>query len=158
MVEKITKGIKISVQTKYEGRHLQKEVLLYAFSYFITIENQSNDIVQLLSRKWEIYDSLNQNEIVIGDGVVGQVPVLEPDERYTYQSNCLLVSSIGAMKGHFNMINYTDKSTFKVFVPTFQLAKKEVLNWKRRQEFQKTMPYKSLPFFEIQKERPSFQN
>ncbi len=128
MVEKITKGIKISVQTKYEGRHLQKEVLLYAFSYFITIENQSNDIVQLLSRKWEIYDSLNQNEIVIGDGVVGQVPVLEPDEKYTYQSNCLLVSSIGAMKGYFNMVNYTDKSTFKVFVPTFQLANKEVLN------------------------------
>ncbi len=128
MVEKITKGIKISVLTNYEGIHSRNENVMYAFSYFITIENQSNDTVQLLSRQWEIYDSLNSKETIIGDGVVGQIPILEPNEKYTYRSNCILDSKIGAMKGHFNMINFTTTTDFKVHVPTFQLIVSETLN------------------------------
>ncbi|WP_139958901.1 Co2+/Mg2+ efflux protein ApaG [Flavicella sediminum] len=128
MVQKVTKGIKISVHTNYEGLHVRNENKLYAFSYFITIENQSSDIVQLISRKWEIFDSLNEKEIVIGDGVIGQIPILEPKETYTYRSNCFLDSSIGSMKGHFNMINFTSKTQFKVHIPTFQLTVNEVLN------------------------------
>lgn len=128
MVEKITKGIKISVLTNYEGIHSRNENILYAFSYFITIENTGNDTVQLLSRKWDIYDSLNSAESVVGDGVVGQIPILEPNEKYTYRSNCILESKIGAMKGYFNMINFTTKTHFKVQIPTFQLIVSETLN------------------------------
>ena len=128
MIQKITKGIKISVHTNYEGRHQKSDSNHFAFSYFITIENQSNDIVQLLSRQWEIFDSLNDTDIVLGDGVVGQVPILEPQEKYTYRSNCLLHSSIGAMKGHFHMVNFSSKKHFKVHVPTFQLIVSDVLN------------------------------
>lgn len=128
MVEKITKGIKITVLTNYEGIHSLKENEMYLFSYFITIENTGNDTVQLLSRKWKIYDSLNAMEIVVGDGVVGQVPILEPQEKYTYRSNCLLQSKIGAMKGYFNMINFNSKTHFKVQVPTFQLMVVDTLN------------------------------
>lgn len=128
MIEQITKGIKISVLTNYEGMHSQNENEMYLFSYFITIENQGNDTVQLLSRKWEIFDSMANKEIVIGDGVVGQIPVLDPNEKYTYRSNCLLQSTIGAMKGHFNMINFTSKTTFKVMIPNFQLMVMGSLN------------------------------
>lgn len=128
LVEKITKGIKISVHTNYEGIKQHNEISHYAFSYFVTIENQTNDIVQLLSRQWEIFDSLNDLETVIGDGVVGQIPILEPNEKYTYRSNCFLESSIGSMKGHFNMLNFTSKTYFKVQIPTFQLIVNEVLN------------------------------
>lgn len=128
MVEKITKGIKISVLTNYEGIHSLNENRMYLFSYFITIENQSSNTVQLLTRKWEIYDSLNSKEIVEGDGVVGQIPILEPNEKYTYRSNCLLQSKIGAMKGHFNMINFDSKTHFKVHIPPFQLNVMDTLN------------------------------
>lgn len=128
MVEKITKDIKISVHTSYEGVQTRNEIKFYLFSYFITIENQSSDTVQLLSRKWEIHDSLNDTEIVVGDGVVGQIPILEPNEKYTYTSNCLLQSTFGSMKGHFNMINFATKKHFKVSIPTFQLTVAEVLN------------------------------
>ena len=128
MIQKITQGIKITVYTTYEGIHIRNEISNYTFSYFITIENQSPHIVQLVSRKWEIFDSLNNKEIVTGDGVVGQLPILEPREKYTYRSNCFLESSIGSMKGYFNMINFTSKTQFKVHIPTFQLVVKEVLN------------------------------
>jgi ApaG protein len=128
LVEKITKGIKISVHTNYEGVKQHNDNSHYAFSYFVTIENQTNDIVQLLSRQWEIFNSLNDIEVVIGDGVVGQIPILEPNEKYTYRSNCFLESSMGSMKGFFNMVNFTSKTHFKVQIPTFQLIVNEVLN------------------------------
>jgi ApaG protein len=128
VIQNTTQGIKVSVHTNYEGIHVRNEISHYAFSYFITIENQSPDIVQLISRKWEIFDSLNNKEIVIGHGVVGQLPIIEPQEKYTYRSNCFLESSIGSMKGYFNMINFTSKTQFKVHIPTFQLVVKEVLN------------------------------
>ncbi|MEY2701822.1 MAG: Protein ApaG, partial [Bacteroidota bacterium] len=69
MVTQITSGIKISVTTSFEGTYFKNYKLHYAFSYLVTIENQSKDLVQLNSRHWEIFDSLNYPEIVDGEGV-----------------------------------------------------------------------------------------
>ena len=121
MIQQITKGIKISVSTNFEGRHFQSSQLFYFFSYSITIENQSNDTVQLTSRHWNIYDSLNDIEVVEGEGVVGKKPVLKPKEIHTYTSNCLLRSPAGSMNGFFNMMNHTTSKKFIVQIPTFQL-------------------------------------
>ena len=128
MVSQITRGIKISVLTSFEGTYFKNYKIHFAFTYQITIENQSKDSVQLKSRHWEIFDSLNDQEIVDGDGVVGKKPVLKPGERYTYSSGCLLASPIGAMKGYFNMINFTSTKSFKVQVPSFKLSAPFALN------------------------------
>ena len=128
MVTQITKGIKISVNTEFEGTYFRNHKLQFAFSYEITIENHSKDSVQLLARHWEIFDSLNELEVVDGEGVVGKKPVLKPGEFYTYSSGCLLSSPHGAMKGHFNMINFTTTKTFKVIVPSFRLSAPFALN------------------------------
>ena len=129
MVQQITKGIKISVRTNYDGTLYRDERLYYAFSYYITIENLSNDTVQLLSRQWNIFDSLSNTELVEGEGVVGELPTIKPQKKYTYRSNCFLNSPIGAMKGFFNMINFSTTKKFKVHIPTFQLVVSNVLNW-----------------------------
>ena len=121
MVQQVTKGIKISITTNFEGNQYQKSNVYYAFSYSITIENQSSDTVQLLSRHWNIFDSLNELEIVEGEGVVGKKPMLKPKDTYTYSSNCFLVSPIGSMSGYYNMINFSTSEKFKVNIPTFQL-------------------------------------
>ena len=70
MVSQITRGIKISVLTSFEGTYFKNYKIHYAFTYHVTIENQSKDSVQLNSRHWEIYDSLNDMEIVDGEGVM----------------------------------------------------------------------------------------
>jgi ApaG protein len=68
---------KISVLTSFEGTYFKNYKLHYAFSYQITIENNSKDTVQLVTRHWEIFDSLNENEIVVeGEELVK--PVLRP--------------------------------------------------------------------------------
>ncbi len=128
MVQQITNGIKISVKTKFNGSIVRNQNTFNAFSYFITIENESDDIVQLLERFWEISDALNDKEFVAGEGVVGQKPTLNPKEEYTYRSNCFLLGSTGSMKGTFKMINKKTNLLFQVIIPTFQLTATPLLN------------------------------
>ncbi|MDB4009882.1 Co2+/Mg2+ efflux protein ApaG [Polaribacter sp.] len=128
METQITKGIKISVETTFKGTSLSNHTLYYAFSYAITIENKSNETVQLTDRYWEIFDSLNQIEVVAGEGVVGQSPILKPYEKYTYSSGCFLTSNMGAMRGFYSMTNQETLEQFKVMIPTFQLTNPLLLN------------------------------
>ena len=128
MVSQITRGIKISVGTTFEGTYFKNHKIHYAFSYHVTIENHGKDSVQLTSRHWDIFDSLNDIETVDGEGVIGKKPVLKPGETHTYSSGCLLASPFGAMRGYFNMINFTNTRSFRVIVPTFRLSAPFALN------------------------------
>lgn len=128
MIHQITRGIKISVETHFEGMFYKNHRIHHAFGYQITIENQSTDSVQLESRFWEIKDSLNETETVAGDGVIGKQPVLEPGERHTYRSGCLLRGPIGAMCGHYNMMNFSTAKNFTVKIPSFKLNATYALN------------------------------
>jgi ApaG protein len=128
MVTQITRGIKISVNTSFEGTYFKNHKIHFAFSYEITIENSSKDTVQLITRHWEIFDSLNDLEIVDGEGVIGKKPVIKPGESHTYSSGCLLSSPHGAMRGYFNMINFSTTRNFRVIVPAFRLSAPYALN------------------------------
>jgi ApaG protein len=128
MITQITKGIKISATTSFEGTYFKNYRIHFAFSYHITIENQSKDSVQLYSRHWEVSDALNEKEIIDGEGVVGKKPVIKPGESYTYTSGCLLLSPFGAMQGYFNMINFTTTKIFRVVIPNFRLSAPFALN------------------------------
>ena len=122
MVQQVTQGIKISVETNFEGTFYKNYKVNFAFGYKVTIENQSKDSVQLNSRHWEILDALNNVEIVEGEGVIGKKPVLKPGESHNYTSGCLLSSPFGAMQGHYNMVNFTTTKKFKVSIPSFKLS------------------------------------
>jgi ApaG protein len=128
MVTQITKGIKISVKTSFEGTYFKNYRIHFAFSYQIQIENHSKDTVQLITRHWEILDALNHKEIVDGEGVVGKKPVIKPGEFHSYSSGCLLAAPIGAMRGSFTMVNFTSTKKFNVAVPVFKLNAPFALN------------------------------
>lgn len=128
MVQQVTSGIKISVETTFEGTFYKNYKVHFAFGYRVTIENQSKDAVQLNSRHWRILDALNNIEIIEGEGVIGKKPVLRPGESHTYTSGCLLSSPFGAMQGHYNMINFTNANNFKVYIPSFKLSAPFALN------------------------------
>jgi ApaG protein len=125
MVQQVTQGIKVSVETSFEGTFYR---IRYAFSYIVTIENQSKDIVQLTTRHWEISDALNSLETVEGDGVIGKKPVIQPGNKHIYSSGCMLLSPFGAMKGHYNMVNFTSTKKFRVVIPSFKLSEPSAMN------------------------------
>jgi len=128
MVQRVTQGIKISVETTFEGTFYKNHKMHYAFGYKVTIANQSKDSVQLIARHWRITDSLNAPETVAGEGVVGKKPVLKPGESHSYNSGCLLSSPFGAMQGFYKMVNFTTTRNFRVKIPTFKLSAPFALN------------------------------
>ncbi|MEM9647872.1 Co2+/Mg2+ efflux protein ApaG [Flagellimonas flava] len=128
MFTQITKGIKVSVQTSFEGTFFKNYKMHYAFGYTITIENQSKDAVQLTARHWDIFDALKEMETVDGEGVVGKKPVIKPGKSHTYSSGCLLTSPIGAMRGHYEMVNFSSTEEFEVEIPTFKFSAPFAIN------------------------------
>jgi len=121
MVSQITNGIKISVRSNYIGSSVFNDFLLYNFSYRITIDNNSNDSAQLITRHWEILDALNSKKYVNGAGVIGKKPIIKPGESYSYESYASLFSPIGAMLGSYSMINLSTSAIYQVTIPRFKL-------------------------------------
>ena len=77
------------------------------FLYTITITNDGDETVQLLTRHWIITDANSHVEEVKGPGVVGEQPVLAPGEAFTYTSGCPLRTPFGVMEGTYQMITPT---------------------------------------------------
>lgn len=121
----ITKGIKITVTSRFRPDLTQIGKNLFFFNYSIKIENHSPYRVQLISRHWRIVDSLSPTRTVEGKGVVGEQPTLEPGETHEYSSGCDLSSELGYMEGYYNFVTISDSgekaNPFKVNVPKFQL-------------------------------------
>lgn len=128
MIQQVTKGIKVSVETHFEGMFYKNYKMHFAFGYKIRIDNQGTDEVQLESRFWKIKDCLNETETVSGEGVIGKQPRLKPGESHTYQSGCLLTGPFGAMSGHYNMKNFGNSKNFQVLIPSFKLSAPYALN------------------------------
>ena len=90
-------------------------------SYTITITNESQETVQLLSRHWIITNATGQVEEVRGPGVVGEQPVLEPNESFTYTSGCPLTTSFGTMEGTYQMVTQSGER-FDARIAPFTLS------------------------------------
>jgi ApaG protein len=119
--EAITRGVRVSVVSEYAPERSQPSQNQWFFLYTITIKNEGAETVQLLSRHWIITDATGSVEEVRGPGVVGEQPVLEPGEKFTYTSGCSLRTSFGKMEGTYQMINPAAKS-FDVKIAPFTLS------------------------------------
>lgn len=128
MVNQITDGVRITVETGYEDRYSDVDNANFVFTYRITIENTNDFPVQLLSRHWDIFDSNGELTTVDGEGVVGKQPTLHPGEYYNYESACNLKTTMGRMSGHYNMIRVPDNKKLRVEIPEFELAVPFMLN------------------------------
>lgn len=121
MITAVSEGIKISVETHYREDLSQGEKGFYFFSYNINIENQNNFEVQLISRYWKIFDSLEDPRVVEGPGVVGEQPFIEPEKGFSYLSGCDLKSEMGYMEGYYIFKNKLTGQYFKVSIPRFDM-------------------------------------
>ncbi len=128
MVKISTHNIEISVEVKYWPQHSMPKENHYFFVYFISIRNKSDETVQLLKRHWDIFDSSGDKRLVEGDGVVGETPVLEPGQKFEYNSGCNLSSEMGYMKGFYTLINLSNGQEFNVEIPKFDLIVPSKMN------------------------------
>ena len=113
----------IDVQTfpRYEPERSRSSEGKYFYSYRVTIRNLEGESCQLISRRWLITDANGQKQEVIGDGVIGQQPVLNSGEEFTYTSGCLLETPVGTMEGYYVM-KTRDGREFQMPIKPFLLA------------------------------------
>jgi len=102
--EAVTRGIRVHVESSYAPERSNPAQHEWFFPYTITISNESDVTVQLLTRHWVITDGDNQVEEVRGAGVVGEQPVLKPGDTHTYTSGCPLPTPFGMMEGSYRMV------------------------------------------------------
>ena len=128
MVKALTKGIEISVETFYLAAQSRPGDNHFFFVYEITIENKNDFSIQLLRRHWDIFDSSGEYRVVDGEGVVGETPIIEPGEKFTYNSGCNLTTEIGRMSGTYIFNRLIDNREFLAHIPTFNLITPGKLN------------------------------
>ena len=128
MITGLTCGVKISVECLYRKDLSNVANNMYFFNYRIVIENMNTYSVQLMSRYWFIFDSLNPAKEVSGEGVVGEQPTLEPGQKHVYVSGCDLHSEVGYIRGHYIFERKDSSERFRVAVPKFELYAKNKLS------------------------------
>lgn len=117
----ITNGVTVRVAVNFMPDQSRIEAGRWFWVYHIRIENNRDDTVQLLTRHWRITDSRGTVNLVDGEGVVGETPVLAPGATHDYVSGCELTTRQGSMEGHYTFAR-EDGSLLKVAIPFFPLA------------------------------------
>lgn len=113
--------INIDVETKYIAEQSDPDSNRFVFAYTISIENHGDEDVQLLNRYWLITDANSKKIEVQGPGVVGEQPVIAPEQKYSYTSGCILETELGTMEGHYEFKGH-DEALFKQPIPVFRLS------------------------------------
>lgn len=115
-----TRSITVMVKPHFLEEQSEPDENRFVWAYHVRIENNSSEIIQLLTRYWRITDLRSCVQEVRGDGVVGEQPVMRPGEAYAYTSGTPLTTPSGIMSGSFGMQN-TLGELFDVAVPAFSL-------------------------------------
>lgn len=113
--------IEVEVQTTYIEEQSSPEDNRYVFAYTITIRNTGSVAAKLLTRHWIITDSNGKTQEVRGEGVVGEQPHLEAGESFRYTSGTMIETSVGSMRGSYQMIA-DDGVEFDAEIPAFTLS------------------------------------
>jgi ApaG protein len=124
MYEAVTNDIAVSVAPQYLADRSDPEKHQFFWAYTVEIANRSRKAVQLKRRHWIITDGRGQRHEVKGQGVVGEEPIIEPGESFSYTSGCPLDTPDGFMVGSYDMIG-DDGRAFSVAIPAFSLDSPE---------------------------------
>ena len=101
--EQATSGIRVLVQPSYVAEQSDPSQNRYVFAYRVRIANETAGRVQVLAREWQIVDGDGERNVVKGEGVVGQQPVIGPGQVFEYSSFCPLVTPWGTMEGFYSV-------------------------------------------------------
>jgi ApaG protein len=119
--EATTRGVRVAVVSEFAPARSRPQDQQWFFLYTITITNESDETVQLISRHWVIKNGAGDTEEVRGAGVVGEQPILKPNDSFTYTSGCPLRTSFGTMEGTYQMVTGSGES-FDVRIAQFTLS------------------------------------
>jgi len=119
--------IEVSTSPAFLEQHSDPAQNRFVFAYTITLHNRGLEAARLLERHWIITHADGQTEVVRGPGVVGEQPLLEPGESYTYSSGAVIPTPVGTMQGDY-LFERANGERFMVDIPCFTLSIPRVLH------------------------------
>ena len=125
-----TEGVLVRVRPSYLAGQSDPDGGRWVWAYQVEIVNLTTTTVQLMARRWVITDGQGRVEEVRGAGVVGEQPVIQPGDSYSYASGCPLGTPTGSMVGGYYMTGPSGRS-FEAAIPAFSLdvpGERRVLN------------------------------
>ena len=111
----------IEIDTQFLDDQSAPEEGRYVFLYTVHIRNQGSVPARLLGRHWLITDGNGKEKEVIGEGVVGEQPLIRPGEGFVYTSGAVLETDIGTMRGSYDILA-DDGTRFAAPIPQFTLS------------------------------------
>ena len=120
-----TDGVTVRVSVTFLPEQSDIDGRRWFWAYHVRIENHRDTAVQLLTRHWRINDQRGGLQMVDGDGVIGEQPIIQPGRSHDYVSGCPLNTPRGSMEGHFVMVGDTPPA-FEVRIPRFLLSEPTV--------------------------------
>ena len=125
-----TEGVLVRVRPSYLAGQSDPDGGRWVWAYQVEIVNLGTEPIQLMARRWDITDGQGRVEEVRGAGVVGEQPVIQPGDSYSYASGCPLGTPTGSMVGGYYMTDASGRS-FEAAIPAFSLdvpGERRVLN------------------------------
>jgi ApaG protein len=127
VTETASNRIRVDVATSYVEDQSNPGEARYVFSYTITIRNEGDKPARLMARHWLITDANGKVQEVVGEGVVGEQPHLQPGQGFRYSSGAILETPVGSMQGRYRMLA-DDGEQFDAPIAPFRLAMPGVLH------------------------------
>ena len=90
----------------------------HCFAYYITVHNESALSFTIKGRKWVVTNSRGMITAVEGDGVVGQFPLIEAGQTFSYNSFHLIDTRMATAEGSYLGIDGQGQ-TVLVRIPRF---------------------------------------
>ena len=122
-----SRKISVTVHSFFVPERSEPHEKYFFFAYRVRIANEGEETAKLISREWIITDGDGNQQVVRGDGVVGEQPLLRPGESFEYTSFCPLPTEVGAMEGSYFM-KAEGGEMFRAEIAPFTLAVPGVLN------------------------------
>ena len=93
----------------------------FLWGYYLRIENNSDEKIQLLGKNWNITDDKGNNFCDNSAGFKGELPELEPGEYFEFSSTAPLNSAHAVFYGSCKILKDTKKTISEIKIPTFNL-------------------------------------
>lgn len=119
--EETSHDVHVGINIHFLDEESNAEMTEFVWAYQIRIENLGEDTIQLLSRTWIITDEQGLSQVIQGEGVVGEQPILNAQDGFEYVSSVTLPTPSGVMYGRYTMLNLNTQEHFDVSIPAFSL-------------------------------------
>ena len=113
--------IEVTVNPQFYSTEKNMNQNVFTWVYDVKIENFGVSTIQLTRRYWQIFDGLTKIREIEDEGIVGQQPIIRPNELFEYSSQVTLFSDSGLMLGKYLALDMLTGEKFSINIPAFSL-------------------------------------